>query len=533
AFSYFTESAWRDMRAQCPPGAAPTGCLIEGVSFDEDQASCAQQLFVSMTCVDCMVLFDSRVCEDAFNDPNGCQSGTTCTGCTDGDSRENGVTCEEIATYSYFGPTAAQALYEHVLQHPCGGSCTPVCDGRACGDDGCGDSCGTCATGETCDPTGQCAGGSCSIEGVFFDALKAECAEVFFESMDCATCGALLDSRTCEDAIEDPAACQSGDTCTGCADGDTRNDGVTCEEIATYAYFGTTSAQKLLDYVKADPSCGVPELVVEGVPLTPEQAADILAVSNDATVDQLDTGAGLDARAAQNIVAARPLATIEQLAAVTYVGKTAIERLRDYAPQWSPGEPPSQVSVQALADEVATNGEASTWLGTTVIVDRAIVTSTPIAGASGYVKFDIADPSAGHAEQLLVYVAASATQDTAWLSLFDDVALVGTFTRYGTTFEIALTDPAVHSLSLNKSGLQYDDYETVQAAWRSTAANPEGAVRVVSGFGYTYMVPLPLFQHHPMWGGTPPGPPSNSGNEQDYNWLIAAQDALDAWISLQ
>jgi hypothetical protein len=34
--------------------------------------------------------------------------------------------------------------------------CTPDCDGRACGSDGCGDSCGTCDDGEDCDPSGQC-----------------------------------------------------------------------------------------------------------------------------------------------------------------------------------------------------------------------------------------------------------------------------------------------------------------------------------------------------------------------------------------
>lgn len=36
-------------------------------------------------------------------------------------------------------------------------TCTPICDGRACGDDGCGGSCGTCAGGELCDASGMCA----------------------------------------------------------------------------------------------------------------------------------------------------------------------------------------------------------------------------------------------------------------------------------------------------------------------------------------------------------------------------------------
>ncbi len=35
------------------------------------------------------------------------------------------------------------------------GTCTPTCDGRSCGDDGCGDVCGTCGAGESCEG-GQC-----------------------------------------------------------------------------------------------------------------------------------------------------------------------------------------------------------------------------------------------------------------------------------------------------------------------------------------------------------------------------------------
>lgn len=35
-------------------------------------------------------------------------------------------------------------------------ACTPQCSGRACGNDGCGGSCGSCAATESCDPLGQC-----------------------------------------------------------------------------------------------------------------------------------------------------------------------------------------------------------------------------------------------------------------------------------------------------------------------------------------------------------------------------------------
>jgi hypothetical protein len=40
--------------------------------------------------------------------------------------------------------------------------CTPTCDGRMCGPDpSCGESCGTCGTGESCNGFGQCVPPSC------------------------------------------------------------------------------------------------------------------------------------------------------------------------------------------------------------------------------------------------------------------------------------------------------------------------------------------------------------------------------------
>ena len=34
--------------------------------------------------------------------------------------------------------------------------CKTTCEGRACGDDGCGGQCGTCPEGQTCSPEGAC-----------------------------------------------------------------------------------------------------------------------------------------------------------------------------------------------------------------------------------------------------------------------------------------------------------------------------------------------------------------------------------------
>ena len=53
----------------------------------------------------------------------------------------------------------------------------------------------------------------------------------------------------------------------------------------------------------------------------------ILRVANTATLEQLDDEVPLDARAARNIVAARPFSTLDELDAVPYVGPTALDRM--------------------------------------------------------------------------------------------------------------------------------------------------------------------------------------------------------------
>jgi hypothetical protein len=40
-----------------------------------------------------------------------------------------------------------------------GGTCSPNCAGKTCGDDGCGGICGACGSGTTCSPGGTCTGG--------------------------------------------------------------------------------------------------------------------------------------------------------------------------------------------------------------------------------------------------------------------------------------------------------------------------------------------------------------------------------------
>jgi hypothetical protein len=78
--------------------------------------------------------------------------------CTDTCAFANDGECDDG------GPGALYA--ECALGTDCGdcgpreASCTPDCAGRACGDDGCGGTCGSCGGG-ACDPDGQCREAGC------------------------------------------------------------------------------------------------------------------------------------------------------------------------------------------------------------------------------------------------------------------------------------------------------------------------------------------------------------------------------------
>jgi hypothetical protein len=69
--------------------------------------------------------------------------------------------------------TADDALAQDVAMDARVDSCTRNCAGRACGDDGCGGSCGTCPMGQSCNGMGQCvptctpncAGRECGSDG--------------------------------------------------------------------------------------------------------------------------------------------------------------------------------------------------------------------------------------------------------------------------------------------------------------------------------------------------------------------------------
>lgn len=64
--------------------------------------------------------------------------------------------------------------------------------------------------------------------------------------------------------------------------------------------------------------------------LDTSETRKILALANTASFEELDEDVALDVRAAENIVEQRPFATLAELDAVSYVGPSALAKMRDY-----------------------------------------------------------------------------------------------------------------------------------------------------------------------------------------------------------
>jgi hypothetical protein len=80
------------------------------------------------------------------------------SGWNDPTNGEIGDICEVESQGQQVNGIYVQTEWSNV-QNACivsAGGCTPTCTGKSCGDDGCGGSCGTCPTGETCNTSGQC-----------------------------------------------------------------------------------------------------------------------------------------------------------------------------------------------------------------------------------------------------------------------------------------------------------------------------------------------------------------------------------------
>jgi hypothetical protein len=107
----------------------------------------------------------------------------------------------------------------------------------------------------------------------------------------------------------------------------------TVEEIDQVAYVGETALERLVHYACLNgwvPAGSELLGIFDGVSFSVVEADAVLVFVNSAVEAELDDDLGLDRRAVQSILEARPIRSVKQLSELYYVGKTALSRLKEH-----------------------------------------------------------------------------------------------------------------------------------------------------------------------------------------------------------
>ena len=113
----------------------------------------------------------------------------------------------------------------------------------------------------------------------------------------------------------------------------------TMQQVDDVPWVGPAAIEALVAYAEqtgAVPQGGELLGTWDSTAFTVDEAEATLLLVNEADYVVLDDDAALSSRAVDNIMAARPLATIAQLAAVPQVGPSAMGKLRNFAQTWAP-----------------------------------------------------------------------------------------------------------------------------------------------------------------------------------------------------
>lgn len=119
-----------------------------------------------------------------------------------------------------------------------------------------------------------------------------------------------------------------GDRSWGTTDDDVYNS---VDEIDAVRFVGPRTIDRMIDYAaKSGWVPGSEDIlgIYDGVSFTVEQADATLKLTNSLTFDQLDDELGLHARAAESIALAQPIATVDELSRLYYVGRSALTELK-------------------------------------------------------------------------------------------------------------------------------------------------------------------------------------------------------------
>ena len=153
-----------------------------------------------------------------------------------------------------------------------------------------------------------------------------------------------LDRRAAENLI---AHRDGADGTFGTVDDDSFDDVL---EVDAVKWVGASALTRLGDYAEANGWVPVDDEllgVFDGVEFSYSQAEAVLQFVNRVTHSVLDDDVGLDRRAADAIVAARPVGDMPSLAGLSYVGRSALEKLKAFA---APDQPTGGPELGLLSD---------------------------------------------------------------------------------------------------------------------------------------------------------------------------------------
>lgn len=113
---------------------------------------------------------------------------------------------------------------------------------------------------------------------------------------------------------------------------------VTMQQVDDVPWVGPAAIDALVAYAEAIGQVPVGDDLLgvwDDTAFTVDEAEATIALVNDADVAVLDDDVSLSSRAAANLVAARPLQTVAQVAAVRQIGPSSMLKLRDFAQTWA------------------------------------------------------------------------------------------------------------------------------------------------------------------------------------------------------
>jgi hypothetical protein len=106
------------------------------------------------------------------------------------------------------------------------------------------------------------------------------------------------------------------------------------DEVDAVRWVGPSAIGKMMDYAASNGWMLTGDDVLgtwDRVQFTVDEAAAVVELANTAGPNTLDDNIGLDSRAADSIVDARPVSSVHEIAGLYYVGKSALTKLKDYA----------------------------------------------------------------------------------------------------------------------------------------------------------------------------------------------------------